>query len=268
MNQESFDPLRENHPSEADDYPTINPYRWVRFGIILLLLAFVLLLPLIAVIGFFANFSIVIPELTQLPNSQRHHYAKQTTTGTVFAMIFMSAGIMGLLATLLAAVGCILLRFSPVVNERNTASQFLFAYAIAVVGIVTAMLIGRNSPHQEQTLMVVMGWSSIIAVVFGSYLLLNFFKVLAANRFDRELIWWSKFVGKFALLAAAVAIGRVVMSTTEVEYASEAFVVIASAITPVFWFACTRTLWLALRATRPQTLRPGNWSPHLYDTEY
>lgn len=230
MNQDSFRPFGDHFSATAEDFKASESYRWVRWSIWLLMFGYVLLLPLIA--GFV--YSICDQEMIQrLP--------------TAYLLAFLSAGSLVLTVIIL---GSVLLIRSPAEDERAAAKRFLVAYIIAIVSGVLSIGFGFGQLDIVRR----------IATAYGSFYFVAYFPVLAANRDNESLTWWSNFTNRFLVILVVVGIGLGILAGMKVipTHVSIAVFSVAAAVLYVAWM---KTLWHGLEATRPvaKDFEPKQW---------
>ena len=152
----------------------------------------------------------------------------------------LAAAILVFVASILIATGFVLLRFSPADDEQKAANKFLIAYGIAVASAVVWIAFDINQ----------LNFVRRIAVAYGTFYLLGYFQVLAANRDNSKLIWWSNFTnGFFVVLILGAILGAVLVGMKVIP--TIASLSIFGVAAGVMYFAWMKTLWHALQATRP-----------------
>ena len=225
MNQELFRPFGENFSARAEDFQTSESYRWVRLGTWLLMFGYVLILPLIVSTAIIDALELEIESLF---------------ADSIFRWFLLGAVLSVFAGVLLIVTGYILLRFSPAENERQAANKFLIAYGITFVIWVPSMFFDLNQLYFVQR----------IAAAYGTFYLLAYFQVLAANRDNAKLIWWSNFSNVLFLVVIFGGIGARVLAKMQ-QVPEIVWLVIFGIAFVVMSFAWITTLWHALQATRP-----------------
>ena len=225
MNQELYRPFGEKFSAKAEDFQASESYRWVRLGIWLLMIGYVLLLPLIAGTAFTLSKLRGLKPLIDDPN---YH-------GAIIAIALATVA-----AMTMTVVGCVLLRFSPEEDERAAANKYLIAYGIAFALSALAFFSGVDQLKLVRR----------IATAYGSFYVLAYFQVLAANRDNWRLIWWSNFTNSFFVVLIFGSIGAGVLMQMQVIPTIVSFALIGGGLA-VMYFAWMKTLWHALEATRP-----------------
>ena len=222
MNQDLYRPFGDHFSAKADDFKASESYRWVRLGIRLLMIGYVLLLPAVAAIAFF----VAQEKGLQVPDLPPQY--------------FIAPLIAGALAVILILIGCVLLRFAPEEDERAAADRYLWAYGIAIAATAGSSLLGLQPLELVRR----------IATAYGSYYLLAYFPVLAENRDNPSLTWWANFTNRFFVILIFGAIGMGVLAGMKVIplMVSVGTLVVMFAVMYVAWM---KTLWHALQATRP-----------------
>ena len=172
MNQDLYRPFGDNFSAKAENFRASESYHWVRLGIRLLMIGYVLLFPTVATIAVL----VAQKQGLQVPDLPPEYWT--------------ASFILAALAVTLILTGCLLLRLAPEEDERAAASRYLWAYAIAIAATVGSLLLGL---HQIDIV-------RRIATAYGSYYLLAYFPVLAENRDNPSLTWWANFTNRFFLI--------------------------------------------------------------------
>ena len=222
MNQDLYRPFGDHFSAKADDFKASESYRWVRLGIRLLMIGYVLLLPAVAATAFF----VAEEKGLQVPDLPPQYW--------------IAPLIAGALAVILILIGCVLLRFAPEEDERAAAGRYLWAYGIAIAATAGSSLLGL---HQ-------LGIVRRLATAYGSYYLLAYFSVLAENRDNPSLTWWANYINRFFVTLILVSVGMGVLAGMQVVPLIVPVVTLVVMLA-VMYAAWMKTLWHALQATRP-----------------
>lgn len=202
-------------PSTQADFHVSESYRWVRIGMYCLMAGYLVLLP-----------GLVVTVL------QTALFAKPETLVLLLgvASIFLGAG--------LIALGGVFLLKSPQQNERETIQKFFIAYGIAIGCVILSRVFDIGG----------LGIVKNISQAYGTYFLINFFEVLAANRQNETLQRSSSLLnrwyifGLMGLFAISLVGGMLGIPL--------AIILIALAVFGVaFYVLWIRTLWLAIKST-------------------
>lgn len=225
MNQDLYRPFGDNFSARADDFKASESYRWVRLGIWLMLISYVLMVPFIAYLA-----HVLMQDRGWLP---------EVPPEALLMYVIVTFG-SGALALVLLVTGALLLRLSPEGDEKAAANRYLWAYGIAIAAAVGGYVLGI---HQLDIV-------RRIAAAYGSYYLLAYFPVLASNRDNSSLTWWADFTNRFLVILIIAAVGMGILAGMKLIPVM-ATVVILSTLLVVMFFAWIKTLWHALQATRP-----------------
>lgn len=192
-------------------------YRGVRLGVGLLIIGYALFVPLMVCWLFLFDAAKDIPGIVSL-----------TASLTMFT------------ALALIVVGSILLRFAPQQNERTAANKYLIAYAIAIGCACLSYWLGLNQLDLVRR----------IAAAYGSFYLVGFFPILAENRDNPSLTFWSNLTNSLFVVLFIGAIAGGLLAGMGVLPAFVPLAVVGTVAT-LFFIAWMQTLWQAFRATQP-----------------
>jgi len=212
----------QNHddvlPSTQADFQVTESYRWVRIGLFCLLAGYIVFAPGIV--------------LTLA-------YSALNANGQPNILILLLGAAFGLLGIVMIGIGGLFLLKSPQENERAAIRKVFIAYGIAIGCVIAIRLFDLGGLEIGKR----------IAQAYGTWFLINYFEVLAANR-ENELLQRSS-----NLLNRLYIIG--ILAILAMSFVGAALGVplgFAMAIVAIFGVAFyalwLRTIWLAIKATR------------------
>jgi hypothetical protein len=218
MNNDHFQRFEDTRSAPVRDFRLPDPYRWVRYGIVSLMIGYVILILAGVYFTFGAFFDV--------------------QALTVHQLLFLLGVI--LVAAFFFVVGCCVLPFSPQASERKEAGRFLICYGTGVVcGILTKIL---NIEWLE--------FGKVVAHAYGTHFLIRYFVLLAMNRKSPELFRAANLASKilFAmyLMLALSIFGGIVLGLLRLVALG-----IAALLLLLFGFFWIKMLWHAYMATRP-----------------